>query len=310
LLHRSSLALTLALIPMVLVVGPATAAKAADKVAKPTLTIQPATAPVGATVQVVGSGLPSKASFQFQICGQRAVHGSADCASGAAVQVLSESNGTISLPITVVVPPIPCPCVVAAFAISSALTVTTPISIPGAPVSSTPVSPPQLPRSHLVVAKSELAGSTPVAAWFGFPATRTLDLTLTNTGAAPATSIHLIADLGSTPVLNTRLGPLGPRQTKTYEVSVTIPALSVGNMNVNGHIFTGDGQQTSFKVPVTIWPVGLLLVAIVLAQMILLAVRNIMRRRHERRNPTPPTDAFTGELPIVESPPTEQVTPV
>jgi hypothetical protein len=81
-------------------------------------------------------------------------------------------------------------------------------------------------------------------------------------------------------------------------------------MNLSGHIFTGDGQQTSFKVPVTIWPVGLLLAAIVLAQMILLAVRNIMRRRHARSNPTPPIDAFTGELPIVELPPTEQVTPV
>jgi hypothetical protein len=155
-----------------------------------------------------------------------------------------------------------------------------------------------------------LEGSTPVAAWFGFPATRTLELILTNTGAAPATSMHLIADLDSTPVLNTHLAPVGPGQTKTYELSVTIPALSVGNMNLNGHIFTGDGQQTSFKVPVSIWPVGLLLVAILLAQMILLAVRNIMRRRHGRNNPEPPTEAVTGEQPVVASPPTEQVTPV
>jgi hypothetical protein len=81
-------------------------------------------------------------------------------------------------------------------------------------------------------------------------------------------------------------------------------------MNLNGHIFTGDGQRTSFKVPVTIWPVGLLLAAIVLAQIILLAVRNIMRRRHERKNPKSPTEAVTGEVPIVESPPTQQVTPV
>jgi hypothetical protein len=81
-------------------------------------------------------------------------------------------------------------------------------------------------------------------------------------------------------------------------------------MNLNGHIFTGDGQQTSFKVPMTIWPVGLLLAAIVLAQIVLLAVRNIMRRRHERMNPEPPTDAVTGELPIVEASPTQQVTAV
>jgi hypothetical protein len=238
------------------------------------------------------------------------VHGSADCAGVAAASIQSEANGAFVVPLTVVVPPTACPCVVAAFSVTSALTVTTPIAIPGASATPTPVSPPTVPRSHLVVAKSELAGSTPIAAWFGFPATRSLDLTLTNTGAAPADSLHLVVDLDSTPVLNTHLAPLGPGQTKTYELSVTIPALSVGNMNLSGHIFTGDGQQTSFKVPVTIWPVGLLLVAILLVQMILLAVRNIMRRRHERNHPEPPTEPITGELPVVESPPTQQVTTV
>lgn len=307
---RSSLWPTMTLILLVLICGPAVGAQVAKTVSKPTLTIVPATAAVGATVQVAASGLPSKEVVQLQVCGQNAVHGSADCAAGAAVQLQSESNGTFSVPIAVVTPPTPCPCVVAAFSIPSALTVTTPIAIPGAPISSSPVSPPRVARSHLVVAKSELAGSTPIAAWFGFPATRILDLTITNMGAGAATSVHLIADLDSTPVLNTHLAPIEPGQTKRYEVSVTIPALSVGNMNLNGHIFTGDGQQRSFKVPVTIWPVGLLLVAIVLAQMILLAVRNIMRRRHERANPKPPGDPVTAQVGIVESPPTEQVTPV
>jgi hypothetical protein len=79
---------------------------------------------------------------------------------------------------------------------------------------------------------------------------------------------------------------------------------------LNGHIFTGDGQQSSFKVPVAIWPVGLLLVALILVQMILLAVRNIMRRRHERNNRISPTEAVTGEVPIGELPQTEQVTAI
>jgi hypothetical protein len=238
------------------------------------------------------------------------VHGSADCAAVASYSVQADAQGAFSVPLTVVVPPTACPCVVAAFSVTSALTVTTPISIPGASSSPAPVSPPSVPRSHIVVAKSEFTGSTPFAAWFGLSATRTLQLTLTNTGAAPATSLHLIADLDSTPVLNTHLAPVGAGQTKTYEVPVTIPALSVGNLNLNGHIFTGDGQQSSFKVPVAIWPVGLLLVALILVQMILLAVRNIMRRRHERNNRISPTEAVTGEVPIVELPQTEQVTAI
>ena len=299
------LAAILAFVPLALSTGVVNAAGA-----KPSLSVVPSTAAPGQTVAVSGSGFLARGTFQVQICGQNAVHGSADCAGVASASVQADAQGNLSAPVTVVVPPTACPCVVAAFSVTSALTVTTPIAIPGASATPSPVSPPTVPRSHLVVAKSELAGSTPVAAWFGFPATRTLDLTLTNTGAAPATSLHLIVDLDSTPVLNTHLAPLGPGQTKTYEVSVTIPALSVGNMNLNGQIFTGDGQRTSFKVPVTIWPVGLLLAAIVLAQMILLAVRNIMRRRHERNSPKPPTEAVTGELPMVESPPTQQVTPV
>ncbi|HEY1443471.1 MAG TPA: neocarzinostatin apoprotein domain-containing protein [Acidimicrobiales bacterium] len=303
---RSLLATFTALV--VLVVVPTGAVDAAS--AKPSLSLAPATAASGQTVQVSGSGFPARSLFQVQVCGQNATHGSADCAGVASATIEADTSGNLSVPLTVVVPPTACPCVVAAFSVTTALAVTTPISIPGASTTPAPASPPTVPLSHLVVAKSELAGSTPVAAWFGFPATRTLDLTLTNTGAAPATSLHLIADLDSTPVLNTHLPPVGPGETKTYEVSVTIPALSVGNMNLNGHIFIGDGQQASFKVPVTIWPVGLLLVAIVLVQMILLAVRNIMRRRHGRNHPEPPTEPITGELPVVESPPTQQVTTV
>lgn len=277
---------------------------------KQELTVTPPTAAPGQTVHVTGTGLPPLVTFQVQICGQNAVHGSADCAGVASTSVQASTGGTFSAPITVVAPPTACPCVIAAFSVTSALTVTAPIAIPGTSASPAPSSPPTVPRSHLLIAKSELAGSTPVAAWFGFPATRTLDLTLTNTGAGPATSVHLIADLDSTPVLNTYLTPVAAGETKTYQVSVTIPALSVGNMNLNGHIFTGDGQQTAFKVPVTIWPIGLLLATIVLAQVVLLAVRNIMRRRHERTHPMPPSEDVTGELPIVESVPTQQVTPV
>jgi hypothetical protein len=282
----------------------------AGATAKPELTVNPSAAAPGQTVQASGSGLPARSTFQVQICGQNAVHGSADCAGVAAASVQADANGDLSVPLTVVVPPTACPCVVAAFSVTSALTVTTPILIPGASSSPSPVSPPSVPRSHVEVAKSVLAGSTPLAAWFGLSATRTLQLTLTNTGAAPATSLHLIADLNSTPVLNTHLAPVGAGQTKTYEVPVTMPALSVGNLSLNGHIFIEDGQQATFKVPLAIWPVGLLLVALVLVQMILLAVRNIMRRRHERNYRIPPTEAVTGEVPTVEPPQTEKVTTV
>jgi hypothetical protein len=279
----------------------------AEATRQPQLAITPSTASASQTVQVTGSGLPPRSTFQVQTCGQNAVHGSADCAGVAAASIQAGADGTLSVPLTVVVPPTACPCVVAAFSVTSDLTVTTPIDILGASTTPAPTSPPSVPRSHIVVAKSELAGSTPVAAWFGFPATRMLELTLRNTGLAPGTSMHLIADLDSSPLLNTHLAPLGPGQTRTYEVQVTFPALSIGNLNLNGHIFTEDGQETSFKVPFAIWPVGLLLAALLLIQMILLAVRNVTRRRYERNNPTRPFDPATGEIPIAETSSTEPV---
>lgn len=277
---------------------------------KPVVAVNPSTASIGQTVIVNGSGLPAHDIFQVQVCGQNARNGSADCATAATFTVQAQSNGAFAASVVVVTPPTPCPCVVAAFSVTSGLTITTPISVPGAPFSSSPVSTLQVPRSHVVVAKSELAGSTPIAAWFGFPTTRTLNLTLTNSGAAPATALQMIVDSGSSPVLNTHLAPVGQRQTRTYAIAVTIPALSVGNVNLNGSIFTGDGQKITFKVPLSIWPVGLLLAALVLIQIILLAVRNIMRRRYERNHPQRSLDPLAGAEPTVSSEPTEPMATV
>ena len=48
---------------------------------------------------------------------------------------------------------------------------------------------------------------------------------------------------------------------------------------------TGDGQTTGFKVSVAVWPIGLVAAGLIIAQMILLAWRNVARRRYERNNP-------------------------
>lgn len=143
-----------------LFVLPNGAAPAAET--KPSLSVNPATAAPGQTVQVSGFGFPTRSVFQVQVCGQNATHGSADCAGVASASIATDPNGNLSVPLTVVAPPTACPCVVAAFSVTTALTVTTPLAIPGASLTPAPASPPTVPLSHLVVAKSELAGSTPV----------------------------------------------------------------------------------------------------------------------------------------------------
>ena len=144
-------------------------------------------------------------------------------------------------------------------------------------------------------------GSTPVKQWFGFQATRTLALTLVNRGTAPASQLHLFASLGNTPVVSIQLTELGAGQVRTYDVPVTFPALTVGNQTLNGHLTTRDGQIVAFKTSVAVWPIGLVVAAVIIVQMILLAWRNVARRRYERNNPKPtePEDPPTMETEVV-----------
>jgi hypothetical protein len=278
---------------------PGTAAIAAAPV--PKLAVSPTTAAPGQTVIVTGTDLTPRSIYQVQVCGQNAVHGSQDCSAAATSTTQVDQTGMLSVPLAVVLPPTQCPCVVAAFPTTVGPQLTTPISIEGASTSNAPTTTPQVPTSHLVVVHAGFTGSTPVKQWFGFQATRTLSLSLLNRGSAPASGMHLFASLGNTPVVSSRLSALGAGQVRTYDVAVAFPALTVGNQTLSGHIVTTDGQLVGFKTSVAVWPVGLLVVGLILAQMILLAWRNIARRRYERNNPksTDPEDPPTMETEVV-----------
>jgi hypothetical protein len=207
------------------------------------------------------------------------------------------------MPLAVVVPPTPCPCVVASFdANSLAGPVTAPITIEGASSSSTPITLPQTPAPNIVVVNAKLQGSMPVGAWFGLPVTRTLALTLRNAGTLPASSINLFASLGSTPLVSRQLPGLGVGQQRTYMVPVSLPALSVGNLSITGHVDRGNGQLESFKASSPLWPWGLFIIAFLVVLLILLRVRNVLRRRREQKKPPGPPAAdpeepmFLGEV--------------
>jgi hypothetical protein len=280
--------------------GPVSETGAAGRAA---LRVSPATAAVGQTVQVTVTGLSPDGTYELQVCGQNAVHGSADCAAADTVTTVAGATGTLSMPLAVVVPPTPCPCVIASFdANSLAGPVTAPITIEGASSSSAPITLPQTPAPNIVVVNAKLQGSMPFGAWFGLPVTRTLALTLRNAGTLPASSINLFASLGSTPLVSRRLPGLGVGQQQTYMVGVKLPALSVGNLSITGHIERGNGQLESFKASSPLWPWGLFIVLFLIVQLILFRVRKRMRRRREQKNPPVPPAAdpeepmFRGEV--------------
>jgi hypothetical protein len=267
------------------------------------MTVSPAVAAVGQTVQANARGLAPNGDYDLQVCGQDAVNGSTDCAALDTVATVAGAKGTLTMPIEVVAPPTPCPCVVAAFATTgNANPLTAPISIEGVSSSTAaPISPPQTPRPNIVVVDAKM-GSMPLAAWFGLSGTQTVALTLLNNGTEPARSIGIFATIGSTPVVSRQLPGLGVGQQETYTVPVKIPALTVGNGTLVAHIDRGNGQLDNFKVPAPHWPWGLFIVAFIIIQLILLKVHNKMRRRREQKNPPvpPSTDheetMFVGEV--------------
>ena len=117
------------------------------------------------------------------------------------------------------------------------------------------------------------------AEWFGFSVTRTLAVTLRNSGTAPSLHLTLYASLNQTPIVYRHLGALPARGERTYLVSVSVPSFAVGSLTIDGHIYTSNGPLSGFHVPMTLIPFGLVIVALVIIQLVLLLARNIIRRR-------------------------------
>jgi hypothetical protein len=279
-------------------------AQAADGSAS-TLQLSSNTLSQGQTVTVSGLRWTPNTVIQASLCGDDAAGGSVDCAVASSVTLTSGTAGVIDGRLAVVVPPKPCPCVVLVVGAQSGYLKTLPVTIVGAPVAD--VSSAKPTTSKLTVVDARLLGSNPFSQWFGMSSRRTLSLTLRNEGAAPASSIQVIASLGSRPLLSAQLSDLGIGREKTYELPLTIPALSVGSLNVDGRVFTDDGQQAAFKVPLSIWPIGLLILAILLLQVVLLAARNILRRRHEGQRSKDDLAPPTSQVPVEQPNSTEPV---
>lgn len=278
--------------------------------ANPPLTVKPSTATVGQVIYASATGLSTGALYQVQVCGRNYSDGSVDCASDASATSRVDAKGLLAAFLRVPAPPVQCPCVVVATPFTLGTPLTTPIAIEG--MSSTiPQVVQTAPASGIVVIRSSFSSSTPMAEWFGLSGTRNLELTLHNKGTTTVSGLRAFGDFGDTPALSQPLASLAGGASRTYVVSVSLPAFSIGKEEMQGRVVTGDGQVVNFKTGATVWPFGLLLVAIVILQIILVAGRNILRRRHRRRNPPPRSDeVVTAEVPVYRAITNEQVASV
>lgn len=257
----------------------------------------------GQTFKVEGTGWPANVLVQLEVCGAEARSGSSDCAVDTAQVVASGDDGTLRGRVPVVVPPSPCPCVIRALSQTGTATATAPVEVPGAP-SSHPgdgtVVAPALRR--LEVEKVTLRGDDTWRTWLGVGPQRTFEFEVVNTGSVPVSEATVILSAGPIDdpdgfVPPVRLDRLEVGERRSVTVPIQFPALTWGEQQVRA-VINGTSAPVAFSATTTSYPWLLIIVpAVLLLQLLLVTIRNRVRRRlhdlddvPEAPDPTLPAD--------------------
>ncbi|NVI92794.1 hypothetical protein [Actinomadura sp. BRA 177] len=262
---------------------PASGAPGADR---PGLSAQPGQAAVGTTVRVRGSAWTPGAVVQVQICGQKAVHGSADCDTRGGVTARIAPTGTFEAGLTVGAPPAACPCVLRAATLPGAgggppRQAAIPFAVPGHPTGA--ILPEIVPVQADIVGL-ELVGGGGRGELFGGSPRRVLVLRVRNSGADPIKDAPLVVGWGAdkepdNPLDAPRTGVIAPGETAVYRIAVKLPPASFGTFAVGGR-FAGS---VPFKTSFSTFPWGLIGVNVLAALLLLLGIRLTLRRRAARK---------------------------
>jgi len=256
---------------------------AASAQGAPTATVDSDHVALGQRVLVRGADWTPRSLVHLKLCGNAAANLSADCdlASGADAGV--GDDGSFSMTLNVSRPPSACPCVVWITDASSLGDVRVPLSIVGLPESGTTATPlPDL--GHLLqVTSAKVTGSGSWTSWFGTGSTRTLTFTVRNIGQFTLHDppVSIVYGKGADPtgfVQPPHIGDIAPGETKTVSAPINVSAFSWGRYTIKVDI-TALGSPIVFRSSVTTYPWGLIVLAILFVQLVLLAIRNLVRRR-------------------------------
>jgi hypothetical protein len=180
---------------------------------------------------------------------------------------------------------------------SSTFAPTAPITITGAPNA----IPSATKLAKLQVQNAYLTGNGPWTAWFGAPPQRTLVLTIHNPNPAAYVSPPLILFVGNQSDTTTHeatsrnLSTIGPYATKTYQIPISFPAVSIGEHQVVGTVGNA-GLSRSFIVKTWLFPWGLLVVVLIVLELLLLAITHYFRERRRRREEAEGAALVAGDL--------------
>ncbi|WP_024934816.1 hypothetical protein [Actinomadura welshii] len=263
----------------------------------PTVQADRAEARVGDTVTVDLAAWPP-GNVLVELCGNGGARGSADCAVAAAATTFVDANGRGTAMVTVVRPPVGCPCVISARPVTGGRARTVPLAVKGVPTlpATRRGNASAAPARDLAVSGVRVSGGGP-AAWFGGPAERTVTFTVRNTGTAPVTDppLALAAGRGDRPtgmLEAPRIGTLQPGAQRTYTVRARLPAPAFGRYAVAGEV-TGVDRPVRFTARTSSYPWALPALIALAAPAVLARELRRGRRRHAGPRPVPATRAVT-----------------
>ncbi|MGC5031357.1 hypothetical protein [Micromonospora sp. DT229] len=220
----------------------ATAALTVAPAADAQVSVDRAEAKPGERVLVRATGWPG-GTIRIELCGAGTP---ARCAVDSSVQIHLPASGTGGTPLTVTAPPGGCPCQVRVTTLDSRLSATAPLIVTGAPASADDSARQAATRPPTVLA-AHLERADGWTAHFGAPARRTLVLRLRNEQPAPA-RVAWSFSVGRGPDPTDFVTPPEPYEFAAGEereirVPVTLPALAVGNYQIQGDIVTAGAAS-------------------------------------------------------------------
>ena len=251
----------------------------------PRVTVDRSEASPGDDVTVTGGGWQPGTIVVIDVCGNNALDGAPDCSPSSTSNVGVQPDGTFSTLLRVTEPPTPCPCVIQVSSTSNTAMTRTALTIRGARVMPPTErwSPPDISR-QLEIRQARLTDASLLGP-LGFPPERTLELSVANIGTVDLEDIPVAvtAGRGDTPlgyVEGADIGAIGAGEVVEVEIPVTFDPLVFGTLTVRGSLL-GGGEEVTFLARTSNPPVLPIVIAIVVAQIFLLRIRNRLRRRVE-----------------------------
>ncbi len=212
----------------------------------------------GQTVTVRLAGWPS-GNVAVELCGNEGRRGTADCAvaSSATTHVGAQGTGTVLL--NAVKPPVACPCVVSVRPVDGGTARTVPITVKGAGT----LTPAQRDQASaqapsLTVTRVALEGGGLSLAWLGGSAERTLVYPVRYDGEVAVTDAPVTLMSGRAPdptgvLAAPAMGTLAPGEERTYRVPVAFGAPALGDYQVAGRV-EGLAREIVFTAETSSYP--------------------------------------------------------